>query len=106
MIVDLYHLQVTSAGGHRETYEVCVQSNTNPTLASVICAAWMTRNNRQRCLDPQHFQRLFSYRYSELADYESRQSIARQGFCIRLSEGFDTALHLKDHFQVIAAVAS
>jgi hypothetical protein len=40
----------------------------------------------------------FSYQYSELADYVSRQSVARQGFCIRLADSFDSSLHLDSQF--------
>ena len=92
MIVDVYHLLVTKSGGHRETYELRVQSETNPTLVSVICDAWMSRNQRQ----PQSNcnGRPFNYQYSELASYENRQNISRQGFCLRIIAGPETPLNL------------
>lgn len=101
MIVDVYHLLVTKSGeeespdypaGRHETYELRVQSETSPTLVSVICDAWMNRNHRQPVIFEQG--KPFSYQYSELASYENRQNIGRQGFCVRIVEDAETGLHL------------
>ncbi|BDX04970.1 hypothetical protein [Planctobacterium marinum] len=86
MIVDVYHLMVINSGGHQETHELRVQADTSPTLVSVISDAWMSRNNRKRDSDSTIPIKPYSYQYSELAEYETRQSIARQGFCIKLLE--------------------
>ena len=95
MIVDVYLLEV-STEGRREAYELRVNVDTNSTLVSVICDAWMSRNKRKRLCDIDNNCKPFSFMYSELADYESRQSVARQGFCIRLSDSHDSILHLND----------
>lgn len=100
MIVDVYQLLVTDSGGHRETYELRVQADTSPTLVTIISDAWLDRNHRKHAaysqLAKHHFKKPLNYSYSELADYQSRQSIAQQGFCIRLSEAFDAILHLQN----------
>ena len=83
MIVDVYHLVVINSGGHQETHELRVQADTSPTLVSVISDAWMSRNKRKLCPDNLGYEKPYSFQYSELAEYESRQSIARQGFCMR-----------------------
>lgn len=95
MIVDVYHLVVINSGGHQETHELRVQADTSPTLVSVISDAWMSRNNRKRSTEGSPTAKPYSYQYSELSEYQSRQSIARQGFCIKRLEEQALSLTIK-----------